>query len=77
MSSKKAKLTTRTMEQLAKSLPADDVWDTELSGFHVRPGKRGMTFRLYYRTKTGQRRMLTCLMTWRCTACATTLPVNW
>ncbi|MGC3872396.1 tyrosine-type recombinase/integrase [Halomonas sp. GXIMD04776] len=55
----KMKLTARALEQLTKTPPADDIWDTELAGFHVRPGKRGLTFRLYYRTKTGQRRMMT------------------
>ncbi|WP_299310487.1 site-specific integrase [uncultured Halomonas sp.] len=57
----KMKLTTKALERLAKAPPAtgEDVWDTELAGYHVRPGKRGLTFRLYYRTKTGQRRMLT------------------
>lgn len=55
----KLKLTTRALERLAKAPPASDVWDTDLAGFHVRPGKRGLTFRLYYRTKAGQRRMLT------------------
>lgn len=55
----KMKLTARALEQLSKALPAGDVWDTELAGFHVRAGKRGLTFRLYYRTKTGKRRMLT------------------
>jgi len=57
----KMKLTTKALERLAKAPPAtgEDVWDTDLAGYHVRPGKRGLTFRLYYRTKTGQRRMLT------------------
>jgi len=53
------KLTTKAVEQLAKAPPADDVWDTDLHGFHVRSGKRGLTFRLHYRTKTGKRRLLT------------------
>lgn len=55
----KMKLTARALEQLAKAPPADDIWDTDLQGFHVRPGKRGLTFRLHYRTKTGKRRMMT------------------
>ncbi|MGM1052473.1 MAG: tyrosine-type recombinase/integrase [Pseudomonadota bacterium] len=53
------KLTAKTVEQLAKAPPADDVWDTDLHGFHLRCGKRGLTFRLHYRTKTGRRRLLT------------------
>jgi integrase len=56
---KKLKLTTRTLEQLCKSPPADDVFDTELPGFHLRPSKRGLTFRLFYRTKTNRQRILT------------------
>ncbi len=55
----KMNLTARTLEQLTKDPPADDVWDTNLAGFHVRHGSRGLTFRLYYRTKAGKRRMLT------------------
>lgn len=58
-STTKMKLTARTLEQLSKSPPENDVWDTDLAGYHVRAGQRGLTFRLYYRTKTGQRRMLT------------------
>ncbi|MGM0984890.1 MAG: tyrosine-type recombinase/integrase [Pseudomonadota bacterium] len=57
--SNKLKLTTKALEQLSKSPPTDNVFDTELAGFHVRPGKRGLTFRLYYRTKTGRQRILT------------------
>lgn len=53
------KLTARTLERLAKAPPTDNVFDTELAGYHVRPGKRGLTFRLYYRTKTGRQRILT------------------
>lgn len=59
VSTTKMKLTVRALEQLAKAPPVDDVWDSELAGFHVRPGMRGLTFRLYYRTKTGKRRMMT------------------
>ncbi|MDR5899974.1 site-specific integrase [Halomonas vilamensis] len=57
--SSKQKLTTKVLEQLSKTPPADNVFDTELPGFHVRPGKRGLTFRLFYRTKTGRQRILT------------------
>ncbi|WP_434983998.1 tyrosine-type recombinase/integrase [Vreelandella zhaodongensis] len=53
------KLTAKSIEKLAREQPSGDVWDTELGGFHVRSGKRGLTFRLYYRTKTGKRRMMT------------------
>ena len=55
----KVKLTTKALEQLSNSLPPGNVFDTQLPGFHVRPGKRGLTFRLFYRTKTGRQRMLT------------------
>nr|WP_298522391.1 site-specific integrase [uncultured Halomonas sp.] len=57
--STKMKLTAKALERLSKAPPAEDIWDTELSGYHIRAGKRGLTFRLYYRTKTGQRRLLT------------------
>ncbi|WP_239496087.1 site-specific integrase [Salinicola peritrichatus] len=53
------KLTAKAMDQLAKSQPDEDVFDSELPGFHVRAGKRGLTFRLYYRTKVGKQRILT------------------
>ncbi|WP_404299110.1 tyrosine-type recombinase/integrase [Halomonas sp.] len=53
------KLTAKVLEHLAKAPPAEDIWDTDLHGFHVRPGKRGLTFRLHYRTKTGKRRLMT------------------
>jgi integrase len=56
---KHRKLDADALKDFAESLPINDVWDTELPGFHIRPGKRGLTFRLYYRTKTGIRRMLT------------------
>ncbi|WP_046077776.1 site-specific integrase [Halomonas sp. HG01] len=55
----KLKLTTKALEQLSRQPPVDSVFDTELPGFHVRPSKRGLTFRLYYRTKTGRQRILT------------------
>lgn len=58
-STTKMKLTARALEQLSKTPPESDVWDTDLAGYHVRAGQRGLTFRLYYRTKTGQRRMMT------------------
>lgn len=57
--SSKQKLTTKALEQLSKTPPPDNVFDTELPGFHIRPSKRGLTFRLYYRTKTGRQRILT------------------
>lgn len=44
---------------ITKVPPSDNVFDTELAGFHVRPGKRGLTFRLFYRTKAGKQRILT------------------
>ena len=53
------KLTSKSVEKLAREQPSADVWDTELAGFHVRSSMRGLTFRLYYRTKTGKRRMMT------------------
>lgn len=56
---RKLKLTSTALKQLTKAPPTDDVFDTVLPGFHVRPLKRGLTFRLFYRTKTGQQRILT------------------
>ncbi|MCE8002163.1 site-specific integrase [Billgrantia ethanolica] len=53
------KLTANALDQLAKAPPSEDVFDTDLPGYHVRPGKRGLTFRLYYRTKAGKQRILT------------------
>ncbi|GAB2782037.1 tyrosine-type recombinase/integrase [Halomonas shantousis] len=54
------KLTNRAIERLSKTLPvSDEVWDTELSGFHVRAGKRGLSFRLSYYNSTGTRRVIT------------------
>lgn len=53
------KLTFRTVEHLSKVLPENNVFDTEIAGFHVRPDKRGLTFRLFYRTKAGKQRILT------------------
>lgn len=55
----KLKLTTRALEELVNTPPIEDIYDTELPGFHVRPSKRGLTFRLNYRTKTGRQRVLT------------------
>lgn len=53
------KLTAKALDQMTKTLPSEDVFDTDLPGYHVRPGKRGLTFRLYYRTKAGKQRILT------------------
>lgn len=53
------KLTTRNVNRLLSEASEGDVWDTDLAGFHVRVGKRGLSFRLYYRTKTNRRRMMT------------------
>lgn len=55
----KTNLTAKTLKQLTKEPPSDNVFDTELAGYHVRPSKRGLTFRLFYRTKTGKQRILT------------------
>ncbi|MFG6160646.1 tyrosine-type recombinase/integrase [Halomonas sp. 1390] len=55
----KRKLTSKALEGLVNTPPTEDVYDTELPGFHVRPSRRGLTFRLYYRTRTGRQRVLT------------------
>ncbi|GGX89962.1 integrase [Litchfieldella qijiaojingensis] len=60
MAKKTEKLTTRVLERLARELPeGDEVWDKDLSGYHVRAGKRGLTLRLSYYNLTGKRRVLT------------------
>lgn len=59
MTESRIKLTAKNVEKLAKELPEGDIWDTELGGFHLRSGKRGLTFRLHYRTKAGKRRLMT------------------
>lgn len=55
----KMNLNVTTLKQLTKEPPSGNVFDTELAGYHVRPGQRGLTFRLFYRTKTGIQRVLT------------------
>lgn len=56
----KQKLTAAALKQLAADLPPGaKVWDSDLAGYHVLAGKRGLAFRLYYRTKTGKQRVLT------------------
>lgn len=59
MTDTRIKLTAKNVERLAREELEGDVWDTDLGGFHIRSGKRGLTFRLHYRTKTGKRRMMT------------------
>ncbi|MEC9483448.1 MAG: site-specific integrase [Halomonas sp.] len=60
MAEKKQKLTAAALKQLAIELPSGGkVWDTDLAGYHILAGKRGLAFRLYYRTKTGKQRVLT------------------
>ncbi|MGM0703354.1 MAG: tyrosine-type recombinase/integrase [Pseudomonadota bacterium] len=54
------KLTTRTLDRLARELPeGDEAWDADLSGYHVRAGKRGLALRVSYYNIAGQRRVLT------------------
>lgn len=40
-----------TLAELVKTGFTGEAWDTKLPGFHVRSGKRGLTFRYYYRNK--------------------------
>lgn len=55
-----AKLTARLMERLAKELAeGDEVWDSDLGGYHVRAGKRGLSIRLSYYNTLNKRRVLT------------------
>ncbi len=54
------KLTTRTLNRLARELPeGDEAWDVDLSGYHARAGKRGLALRVSYYNTAGQRRVLT------------------
>lgn len=54
------KLTSRVLGRLARELPeGDEVWDTDLPGYHVRAGKRGLSLRLSYYNAIGKRRVLT------------------
>lgn len=61
MGKRTEKLTTRQLERFSKELPEGaEVWDVELSGYHIRAGKRGLAMRVsYYNSVTGQRRVLT------------------
>ncbi|MCR6651242.1 MAG: integrase family protein [Cellvibrionaceae bacterium] len=49
------KLTANSVTELAKSGFAGEAWDTELPGFHVRGGKRGLAFRFFYRNKVSRK----------------------
>lgn len=46
------KITARKLQQMARAIsagqPQGDVFDTEVSGFHVRPGKRNISYRIKY-----------------------------
>ncbi|GEN22185.1 recombinase [Halomonas cupida] len=54
------KLTTRTLERLARNLAdGDEAWDADLAGYHVRAGKRGLSLRVSYYNSVGKRRVLT------------------
>ncbi|WP_136254457.1 site-specific integrase [Onishia niordana] len=60
MAKKTEKLTTRTLNRLARELPeGDEAWDADLAGYHVRAGKRGLVCRVSYYNAAGQRRVLT------------------
>ena len=52
MANTTAKITAKKLLQMARAIAAgqtpDDVFDTELQGFHVRPGKRSISFRIKY-----------------------------
>lgn len=54
------KLTTRALDRLARELPnSDEVWDSELGGYHVRAGQRGLALRVSYYNTGNKRRVLT------------------
>ncbi|WP_277810899.1 site-specific integrase [Chromohalobacter canadensis] len=60
MTTKTERLTTRSLERLAKELPeGDEVWDSDAAGYHVRAGKRGLSLRVSYYNLSGKRRVLT------------------
>jgi len=54
------KLTTRALDRLSRELPnGDEVWDSELAGYHVRGGQRGLALRVSYYNAVGKRRVMT------------------
>ncbi|CAM3511277.1 Arm DNA-binding domain-containing protein [Halomonas lysinitropha] len=60
MTTKTERLTTRVLERLTKELPeGGEVWDPDQTGYHVRAGKRGLSLRVSYYNRAGQRRVLT------------------
>lgn len=55
----KEKLTASVLNKYSKEPPSEDVYDTDLKGFHIRAGKKGLTFRIFYRNLTGQQKVFT------------------
>lgn len=54
------KLTKRTLDRLAQALPeGDEVWDTDLPGYHVRARRGWLALRVSYYNTARQRRVLT------------------
>lgn len=54
------RLTTRTLNRLNHEMEdGREVWDTLLSGYHVRSGKRALSLRLSYYNTASKRRVLT------------------
>ena len=52
------KLTARVLDSLGNGSEGE-IWDTELSGYHVRVGKRGISFRVSFYNDLGKRRVVT------------------
>ena len=55
----KEKLNTTNLNKYSKCLPEHDIYDTELKGFHIRPGKKGLMFRVFYRNEVGKQKVFT------------------
>ncbi|MGM1052861.1 MAG: tyrosine-type recombinase/integrase [Pseudomonadota bacterium] len=57
MSRTVVRITKRLLE--ASTTTEGDHWDSDIAGFHVRVGARGISFRVAYQTVTGKRRVQT------------------
>jgi len=55
----KEKLTTSSLNKYVKELPQQDIYDTELKGYHARPGKKGLTLRVFYRNSINKQKVYT------------------
>jgi len=53
------KLTTTNLKKISVNPPSSDIYDTEVKGFHIRPGSKGLTFRVFYRSQADKQRVYT------------------